>query len=47
MHEAANRELFLAGEAPRGLAGDAAARIVGAVRMTPLAPGIVAEAFDD
>jgi hypothetical protein len=43
MHEAADRELLLAGEAARGLTGDAAGGIVGAVRVAPLAPGVIAQ----
>ena len=41
MNEAGNRELLLTGEAARGLAGDASRGIVGAVRIAPLAPGVI------
>jgi hypothetical protein len=43
MNEAGNRELLLTGEAARGLAGDAIGGIVGAVRIAPLAPGVIGQ----
>lgn len=43
VHEGNGIEFLVAGEATRGLAGDAAGRIVGAVGEAPLAPGVVGE----
>src|SRR5687768_13011891 len=46
MNETRDRELLLAGKTAAALAGDAAYRVVGAVRIAPLAPGVVAEPLD-
>jgi hypothetical protein len=40
-------ELLVPGEAGWRLAGEAAGRIIGAIGMAPLAPGVVAEPLDD
>jgi hypothetical protein len=45
MHQADVVKLLLGGEAARGLAGEAAGGIVGAVGEAPLAPGILAVAL--
>ena len=42
----ADRQLLLAGKAARGLAGDAAGRIVRPVGEAPLAPGVVGQSLD-
>ena len=43
MNEAGNRQLLFIREAARGLAGDASRGIVGAVRIAPLAPGVIGQ----
>src|SRR4051794_11614976 len=47
VHEADGVELLVAGEATAGLAGDGAGRIVGAVGVAALAPGVIREALED
>jgi hypothetical protein len=47
MHEADIVQLLLAGEAARGLAGEAAGRVVCPGREAPLAPGVIGVAFYD
>src|SRR5258708_15722668 len=43
VNEAGDRKLLLAGEAARGLAGDAAGSVVAAVRIAALAPDVIGE----
>jgi hypothetical protein len=45
--EAADAERFLPGEAARGHAGDRARRVVGAIRIAALPPGIIRQILDD